>query len=352
MNYAPGRSAAGPMILIAIAVRIYWGIAADHSNVPNAAWMCPLIALILFLPFCLAEGRMRALGNSSPWANLSARIPKPLKWLAEAAFVLLLIYDCALSMRLMAYSANLLALGEVAIILLLFPLAILLAAAVLIGPDALGSCARLWLRIVPLLLAVVFIVQVQVYNPAWLTPILGGGIANIADGGLYCGGCIALLFLPWLTAVPDRCKQSPLIYIAIPAIVAAAMLACTQMLCPPIEGMELSRIGRIKLILSNGRAALSLQMLLVVLWYGALLQLMSVEAVTAATFLNSMIPKAPRWSLAAGEALLAIIAASSSITAQNYSSMLFGWVYAAIAGILAILMICACLKKGEKPCAV
>ena len=347
---APGRGPAAAMLLLSVTMRLFWGVAADHPSIANAAWICPLAGLVIYLPFYLAVNRAEKLGGDSAWGNLANIAPKPVMHAAELIFSLLLLFDCASSMRLMANTANLLALGDVSIILLLIPLAALLAADVLIGAEAVGSSARLWLRVVPLLFVVMFIVQAQVYNPSWLTPLLGSGVQSILGGGFYSAGCLALLTLPWMIALPDRNKKPAILYIGLAALAAAILLAAQAMLCPPFDGMELSRTGRVKLILSNGRAALSLQMLLVVLWYGGLMHLIGTEAVTAACYLRRIIPRAPQWSFAAGEALLTIIAASSGLTTECTARLFYPWMFACLGALLIVAMLSGLLGKGGRKC--
>lgn len=349
LQAAPGRSAAGAMLMICAAARLFWGLAADHPEVANAAWLCPIVGLLIYLPFALAMGRAAALGADSPWGNL-ANAAGPLLHAAEAIFALLLIYDCALSMRLMANTANLLALSDRSLILLLLPLAALAAICVLLGAESMGSCARLWLRILPPLLLAVFLVQAKVYNPRWLTPFFGDGAADILGGGIYSAGCLALMSLTWMFALPDRNKKPLLLYIGIAALLAALMLAARQMLCPSLEGAALSRSSRIKLILSNGRAALGLQMPLAVLWYAALMQLIGTEAVTAACCLRRLLPRVPQWSFALAEGLLTIIAASSGATGAQVGRRLYPYLYAVLALLLALAMAAALRKRGGRKC--
>lgn len=347
----PGRSAAGVMVMLSAAARLFWGLAADHPEVPNAAWLCPIVGLLIYLPFALAIRCAEGLGGDSPWGNLANAAAAPLIHGAEAIFVLLLLYDCALCMRLTANTANLLALGDRSLILLLLPLAALAATAVLLGAESVGSCARLWLRILPLLLLIVFLVQAKVYVPSWLTPIFGDGASSILGGGFYCAGCLALMSLPWMVAVPDRNKKPLLVYIGIAVLLASLLLLARQMLCPPLEGVELSRTGRVKLILSNGRAALSLQMPLAVLWFAALMQIIGTQAATAACLMRRLLPRAPRWSFALAEGLLVVIAASSALTSAENGRALYPWLYAVLTALLAIAMATALItKRGGKKC--
>ena len=70
MKYAPGRSAMLPLMFLAIVTRLFCAMAVEYSGAHNAAWICPLIGLILYLPFAFALQRAAAIGNDSAWGNL------------------------------------------------------------------------------------------------------------------------------------------------------------------------------------------------------------------------------------------------------------------------------------------
>ncbi|MBQ3575281.1 MAG: hypothetical protein IJA26_06405, partial [Clostridia bacterium] len=50
MDKPCGRSAAGVMIAVSIAIRLIWAVSIDCTGVFNAAWICPIIGFVLFLP--------------------------------------------------------------------------------------------------------------------------------------------------------------------------------------------------------------------------------------------------------------------------------------------------------------
>lgn len=351
MNTQPGRSSAAPILYITVAARLLWGMAVDCPSVHNAAWICPLIGLLITLPFILACTSAAGLGNDSPVNNLAARCPAPIFSLSLAIFAILLLLDCAVNMRMLAGTANVLALGNLPIGVLLIPLAAIAAVSVLLGMDAAGNSARIWLHLLPLPLLVLLIAQAGSCEPGWLTPVLGDGLRRILSGGVYCGGGIALLCFPFLVSVPDRNRRSPILYLALAVLTSSLLLAVLQMLCPPLTTILLSRSSRTELILNNGRVRLSMQLLLIILWYGALTHLVSAEASAAACAISRLLPKAPRWSLAACVGLLCFILACLPISTPDQCVHIFNWYYP-LAGIALILPLSFAFRKWRKdPCA-
>lgn len=328
------------------------GMAVDAPSVHAAAWLCPIVGLALFLPLGLLESSCgRLAGNLSPWQYLRKRCPAGVMHAAELLLALLLLLDCASNMRVLAATAGMLTLGRTPVVLLLLPLGILSAVMVLLGGDAAGNTARLWNRILPLLFFVILIFHLPSYNAAWLTPVLGSGLDSILEGGVYCGGSIALLSLSCLLAVPDR-KQKPLLpIISIGVFAASLQLAALQMLSPSFTGTELSRSGRISLILSNGRTSSPLQMLMMLLWYGGILHVISAEAVSSAGFLEHALPSVPRWCFAAFEGIAAVAIAGSSIAEAGAYAQLVKRILPAIALLGLILMAMTTLGRRKTACA-
>ena len=344
----PGRSAALPLIGTAMTMRIYWGLSLDFPYPLNAAWLCPIIGLIIYLPFAFALRQASALGNSSPWENLSRHAPAPVMGIVAAGFAMLLVYDAATAVRLMALSSNVLALNDVSPLLLILPLALVILYAVKLGADAMGNSARLWLRGLPVFLIVILIVQSQNYRMGWITPILGGGTASILSGGVYCAGCMALLSLPWFIALPDRRHGELVPCVAISAVAAALLMLTQQLLIPVMMGTPLNTAARIDLILNNGRMTLSPQIIVDVLWFGNMLYLISAEAVTAAEYARMIFPKVPIWPLAAFTALAICAAAAQNIALLQANAAVMCNLFAIIGAAFALILLIAIFRKRGK----
>ena len=340
-----GRGAAIPLIATAMIMRMYWGLSLDFPYPLNAAWLCPLVGLVIYLPFAFALRQTAVMGNSSPWENLSHRAPDAAMNVVAVGFALLLIYDAAATVQLTALSSNVLALNDVSPTLLILPLALVILCMVRLGADALGNSARLWLRVLPVFLIVILLVQYRNYRFGWITPILGGGTASILSGGVYCAGCMVLLSLPWLLALPDRYGGRLLPWVALSAVAAALLMLSQQLLIPAMTGVELNTSARIDLILNNGRMTLSPQIILDVLWFGNMLYLISAEAVTAAEFLRTIQPKTPIWPLAAAVALIVGFAAAKGGVWLRANPTFVCNLFAIIGAALALLLLLAIFRK-------
>ncbi len=351
MMNAPGRSASAAMLFISVFTRLFWGMAADAPVVHISAWICPIVGLLLYLPFALFENRCAQLAAArSPWEYLKQRNPA---WLLRGAEILLafaLLLDCAFNMRLMAGIANVLALNSMPVFLLLLPLGLLLTVSILLGTEAEGNSARLWNLLLPVLFLIIFIVHLPSYEPRWLSPILGGGFREILRGGIYCGGGIALLSAQWMLSVPDRNQRSPLIYATLATAAASMQLAALQMLSPSLTGVALSRAGRIGVVLSNGRTAMPLQMLLMLVSYGGILHLIAAEGAACAAFLSHTFPTAPRGVFAVSISVAATALSASILAVPAISSSIFQFYYPAVAVLALLLTLAACCGRRSRKC--
>lgn len=353
MSISSGRSAASAMVFAGITARNFCGMAAQYSNAYNAAWLCPLLGLVFCTPLALTLKYAGDMGGDSPWRNLANKCPA---WLMNAIgtlFALLQLADCATFMGLTASTANFTALSDVSFIWLILPLAVLIFAVVLSGQDAEGNSVRIWLKILPLLFIIVCAVQFKSYHPAWLAPIFGGGAPAIAQGALYCGGWTSLLLLPWLTAVPDKGKNRPLRPVLFAHLAASMLLLFLQMLCPSLIKTNLSQMARVEIILNNNRVSHVLQMLTTLIWFGSLLHLIAIEALSAASLLANCLPKATRWSIAlvctVASTALCLCGAGESVNIIG----LYRYLFIVVGGLLSLLMFIAFVKtKGAKTCAL
>ena len=346
MKYLPGRSAAAALIPAALVMRIFWGLSVDYPMAMNAAWMCPLIGFAIFLPFACAAGQAARIGSGSIWENTGSALPHSVVVALDAAAALLMLYDCAAAVRLTASSSNIIALNDVTVHLLAVPLAPLIAGAILLGGDAVGNSARLWLRTMPLFALILFAVQYGSYRVGWLTPLFGGGLQGVAGGSLYCAGCLALLTLPWLIAVPDRQKKGPVRYFLLSALAASLLLLTQNMSYPFMTDASLTQAARIELILSNGRMSRSPQMILDVLWYGGLLYLLAAEAVTAACFLHHALPRVRIWIWAVLEGA-AVVWIAILNPEWLHGGVRMELLFAPLGALFALMLLTAFLKRRD-----
>ena len=345
MKYVPGRSAALPLMFIATITRLYCEMALLYPTAHNAAWLCPIAALLLYLPFTLALQRAAALGNDSAWGNLASRLPPFLSALIPIALGILLLLDASARMDVVAGTASF-SIGDKAVITLELPLAVLLALMVLLGPDAAGNNARIGLYILGFLLLIIALVQITSTRPSSTSLSLSFLFPSILTGALRCAGSMALLSLPWLFAVPDRARFGPMLWGSVAALLAAALLIGLQMLSPTFVGTELLRPARMEILLNNGRVAISLQFVYLISWYGGFLHLISAETVTVACIIRRLLPGVKLWIVALAEALSVFLISGSEGVQAFLAGTAAVWVFPAVGLLLLIAMAATGLAKG------
>lgn len=350
MKRTMDQGAASAILFSSIFARLFWGMAVDGPIVHVTAWICPLAGLLLFLPIALIGRNSLSSDTDTPWKMLERRCPAfVLKGLALLiAFCFLL--DCAAVVRMLAGTANLISMDKIPLFYLILPLGLFIAASIHLGSPAAGNCARLWNRLLPLLAAVVLAGHLRSYNPSWLVPLLGSGPESILKGGVYCASAIALLSLQWLLASPTGGKGKAFTAISVAVLASSLQLAALQMLSPALTGQVLNRSMRMQLILSNGRTATPLQILLMLLCYGGLLQLLASEATACAGFLSQILPKLPAWALPISVSASVVVLASLSYRIIEGYTHVFIRYFPAIGILVLILMISTCLSR-RKTCA-
>lgn len=259
----------------AVLARLFYGMCVEAPGSPGGAWLSALLGLLLALP-------------AVRWARPLWCRPGPL----APALMALTAADAASVMEGTAFSESFLAFSHVAIPILMLPLALAALRVTFLGGNALGSAARVWMRVLSALLAVVVACQWPYYHPAWLMPLLGDGPAAVLRGGLKAAGWIAML----ATASMALCEKPPragraAACMALSAGVAAGLIALRLMMAPQLAGAALSRSARVDALLTNGRAPLNLQLPMIVIWFMALLHLLCFEGFLTAALLHRCFPE-------------------------------------------------------------
>lgn len=345
MNEMPGRSTVIAMVFAALAARLFWGVGIDQTGALNAGWLCAAASLLLALPAAFALSRAARLGNDGAWQNLASRAPRALSLAFECLFAALLVLDAASNARMMANTANAMSQNGKAIYQLMIPMTLLGIFAAAQGADAAARISRLWLLIMPLLLGTVIAVQFKRFNWRWLTPLLGTGTARIADGTAYCGGCSAMLLMMWAVAVPDRKRGGAFKALLLGTLLSAGLLILMQMLSPADVVNPPTHAARIDLLLSNGRVALSLQLLLALIWYGALLQLYAAEITVACCYWHLAFPKLKRGYICAFTVAAITALALSRISYIGTTGLITRYLYLLVTVPMAVMMIIAAFRR-------
>lgn len=313
-----GRSAAAPLVSVAVAMRLIWLLFIDYTGAANASWFCPWIGFILYLPVGVAVKAVCDAQRSAVPLSFGEKA-KFARVLLSFIVVAALVTDASACMRLLSNTANVMALGEVPLWLLALPLGAVIFICTLLGMEPGGYSAGIWIRLSLPLLLVLLLVQLPDYMPAWLTPVFGGGWAAILEGGLRCAGAIALLSTPWLICTEDTNHRSPIPYALAGAAAASIVLFLLSMLAPAVVHTQTNYTARIEMLLGNGRVHLMLQLITVALWFGGLLHLLNTECTAAAGFIAGIAPQSPRWL---APALISVVATLLCIYGNRLSAAL------------------------------
>ena len=284
MRLRIAREPACAAVFIAAAARVFTGVTISLS-IHNGAWLAVLLGGLLALPGLLGLWSAPSVHafNAGP-----VRIP------AQAFFLLVTLLDCVHLLRCLTDSASYLALDQLPPVTLLLPLGAAILWCVFRNGDAIGYSAEVWLRILPLFLLIVLVLQFRSLRPAWLFPLTEGGFKALFSAGLRVSAWQLIPAAGYLlTEASEESddRLSPL-RTGITATAAAASLVVLwqmmvpRLLCPYAE----TRIGRLDVLLTNGRAPLYMQFPLILVWFVGLLQTLCFEAFTAAALLQRLLP--------------------------------------------------------------
>ena len=92
---------------------------------------------------------------------------------------------------------------------------------------------------------------------------------------------------------------------------------------------------------------ISLQLVYLVLWYGGLLHLISMEAVAAACIVRRLIPGMRLWLVALIEALAVFLAAENAAVQAFIHGNASVWLYPAVGLLMILTLAIAGLSKGD-----
>lgn len=351
MKFRISDSAAGSLSLLAIIVRIFGSVAVDMPDLHNAGWLAVLLGGALSLPLAWAAGQLRSHCSVSPFATLTGHC-QPLLRVTAALFALTALLDAAAVARTIASSASYVALNSLPMFALLLPQLLVCLWCLTLNGDAIGFAAGIWNRILPLLLLIVILLQFSAFRPAWLTPLLGPGLPDLLDGALRVSGGLSMLAGLFLIAEQDpdgdRRRFQPIKTMLVCTLAAAVLLVLRSMMTPPLfKGKEASIFFQLDTLLSNGRAPLSLQLPMIILWFVSLLFLLLFDAFLFAAMLQRALPRIGR-RLSIAIVLISIggLALSGFISRES-ALHISVWLFAAQSALLASIMLFLLIHKKE-----
>ena len=351
MKFRISDSAAASLSLLAITTRIFSGVAVDMPDLHNAGWLAVLLGGLLSLPLAWAAGQLRARCPVSPFDTLSERC-RPLLRTIAALFAIIALWDAATVTRTIASSASYVALNSLPMFFLLLPQLLVCLWCLTLNGNPIGFAAGIWMRILPLLLLIVILLQFNAFKPAWLMPLLGPGVSDLLDGALRVSGWISMLTGLFLIAEQDPERDDkhfqPIKALIVCVIIAAVLLLLRSMMTPPLfKGKETSIFFQLDTLLSNGRAPHSLQLPMITLWFVGLLFLLLVDAFLCAAMLQQALPGLGK-RICIAIVLVGICAlALSGLTSRENALHVSGWLFAAQSTLMALVMLVLSASKKE-----
>ncbi|MDO4866555.1 MAG: hypothetical protein Q4C10_08330 [Clostridia bacterium] len=262
----------------AVTARLFLSLTLDSPTTHNGAWLSALLAGAAAVPLVLLLGC-----GKSHSAHQVSRI-------TMIAFMMAAVLDASEAMRCVTRSAGFLALDDTRPLFLLLPVALAMLWCVGKNGDAIGFAASVWIRVFPLLLAVVVLMQARHLRLSWVFPLLGSGLGAIGAGAMRAAGGAAALCGALLFTEGDKEPRRTAGVLAIAAAVAALLIGFQLMMLPTRSAASLSWIDRLDGLITNGRAPLYLQLPMMVLWFAALFHLLAWDCFLSGALLQRCVP--------------------------------------------------------------
>ena len=348
-------SLARAMAFAAVTTRLLMGMFLDLPWLYNAAWLSALGAVLLCLPLGLLFDRLlRACPCAGVAEALEERAGRAVARPVFALLCLICVYETAATARVLSNTVRHVALAEASAISLLLPLLLAAMACACLNGQAVGGAARIWLRLMPVLLAIVLLLQFGSLRPAWLTPVLGPGTEVLAYGAASGSGWLSLSSVIWLCARPEeKAAKRPSLLGTLLAIgvFSAAILALLAMMAPPSVRADLTRTYQLDKLLANGRVSQTAQLPLILLWYNGLLFNVAADLFLAARLLQLAAPRLDGRLAVLLTGLAAGAAAMLGWAEQRMVVAFSRWLFAAVGALMLTLLVAALRKGGKDPCA-
>jgi hypothetical protein len=236
---------------------------------------------------------------------------------------------------------------------LALPLALTVLWCVWRNGDAVGYAAILWIRVFPALLLLVVALQMRHYNARWLLPLLGNGFSDVVRGGLRASGwfipATAICFTASRSGDESGTQPSVARLFFAPAV--AALLLVLRLMMAPTGVYELTWVTRLDALLTNGRAALYLQLPMILAFFISAFHLLACEGFAVSALLQQLTP------VLDGRACATIVTVACTllcISGFTVAAMEFAapWFFVAVAATVALTALLQRDKRGgERPCA-
>ncbi len=338
LKLSVSRSASIPAAFVGVTVRLFFDLALDGGTIHNGAWIAALLGALPSIPYLLCLDAVRS--------NRSAATPLRLMLLSVTAL------DAAHVLTIVVRAAGCLTLEYVPARYLALPLALAVLWCVWRNGDAVGYAAILWIRVFPALLLLVVALQMRHYNAQWLLPLFGNGFRDIIRGAARTPGW----FVP-ATAIYFSADRSDDDYGGRPSIarlffapVVAALLLVLRLMMVPTGLYGLTWIARLDALLTNGRAALYLQLPMILAFFISAFHLLTCECFAASALLQRLMPALDGRLCAAIVTIACTGMCMSGITAIAVE-FTAPWLFIVVGMTVALSALLQRDRKGgERPC--
>ena len=332
------RSASIPAAFVGVTVRLFFDLALDGGTIHNGVWIAALLGALPSIPYLLCLDAVRS--------HRSAATPLRLMLLSVTAL------DAAHVLFIVVRAAGCLTLDHVPARYLALPLALTVLWCVWRNGDAVGYASILWIRIFPALLLLVVALQMRHYNARWLLPLLGSGFGDIVRGGLRTSGWFIPATAIYFCADPldDNSGRQPSVARLFFAPAVAALLLVLRLMMAPTGMYELTWVARLDALLTNGRAALYLQLPMILAFFISAFHLLACEGFAASELLQQLVPALD------GRACATIVTVACTLLCMSgftVAAMEFAapWFFVAVAATVALTSLLQRDKRGgERPC--
>lgn len=337
---------AAPLAFAALTARVTLGVLLG-GRIACAGWLAALLGGVFALPLAIAAARLRAACERSPIEDALENHASPLARLPVLLLAATAAVDSSFVLASASHTAEYLSQGTPPSSLLFGSQLLLCLWSVCKGGDAMGSAARLWRRLMVVLLLLVVVLECKSYRPAWLMPIFGSGADALLSESIRVAGWLSLsvgLFLlsEKEPAHPERSLRPVALFVAA-ALLSSALIAAQGMMTPPLLFGDLAtQYLHYDTLLTNGRASLALQFPLVLICFTGLFLLMLYDAFLSAAMLQSAFPK-----LSGGLCAALSVVVSAVLTRLNLSARTAHGLFAAQSLLLSLFIVAFLRRRKE-----
>ena len=340
---------AATLACVMAASRVFFGVNIDTTELYNSGWISILLGGIIAFPlfFCIQRhvSAVQA-GNSIP--------NHPLIRVSSLIFGIAALLDSAITARCISNSASYAAFNHSIRFFLLVPLYIVVIWTVYCGGDAIGSNARIWIKLFPLYMLIIVACQITKYRITWLFPILGPGTNGLFRGAIKAAGWIstASAILIFSDKPGENCKRTNLYLVyGLIVLIPTALTLLRNMMAPVLISSDArTRMFELDLMLTNGRSPLLLQLPLIVMWFISLFNLLCGDVFIVCAAITKLLPRIKPIYCVLAAAFASVFLSMSVLSEQNMEVLFSDWQFVVNASAVAVIMLGSLLKGGMQEC--